>query len=131
MVGLYQFGVLKGVPEPPIPGLDADRVDASGEAYALLHTPDSALGLTSAGITLTLAGMGDADRWRDRPWIPLALTAKAAADAAGSLLLFAEQVTKHRRICSWCTLAAAANLVALPATLPEGKAAWKAMRTAR
>ncbi len=49
MVGLYQFGLIRSVPEPPLPGVDADWVDASGEVYAVLHTPDAALGITSAG----------------------------------------------------------------------------------
>jgi hypothetical protein len=55
------------VPEPPLQGLDADRVDASdasGEAYALFHTPDGGLGIASAGMSLALAGMGGATRYR-------------------------------------------------------------------
>jgi hypothetical protein len=128
VVGLYQFGVLKSVPEPPLPGLDADRVDASGEAYALLHTPDSALGIASAGVSLVLAGMGGARRHRDQPWIPLALLAKSAADAAGGLLLTAEQLTKHRRLCSWCTATAALLVATVPVALPEARAAWRTLR---
>lgn len=41
LVGLYQFGLLRHLREPPLPGLDADAVDASGEAYQMLHTPDT------------------------------------------------------------------------------------------
>ena len=35
MVGLYQIGLLRHLPEPPLPGLDPDRVDASagGDAF--------------------------------------------------------------------------------------------------
>jgi hypothetical protein len=33
VVGSYQFGLLRRVPEPSLPGLGADAVDASGEAY--------------------------------------------------------------------------------------------------
>ncbi len=82
MVALYQFGILRRLPEPPLPGVDAERVDASGEAYALLRTPDAALGLTSAGITLALTGGADGDgtgttrgpcwRLRRRAWGVLA-----------------------------------------------------------
>ncbi len=43
-VAAYQFGLLGHLPEPPLPGLDSDTVDASGEAYQLLKTPDAALG---------------------------------------------------------------------------------------
>ena len=130
VVGLYQFGLLRSVPELPLPGLDADRVDASGEAYAFLHTPDSAVGIVSAGVSLVLAGMGGADRHRTQPWIPLALLAKSVADASGSVFLTAEQLTKHKKLCSWCTLSAAALVAAVPTALPEARAAWRAWRAA-
>jgi hypothetical protein len=74
-VGLYQFGVLRSVPEPSLPGLDADRVDASGGTY-----------------------------------------------------LFAEQVTRHKRICSWCTASAGLLLATVPTVRHEARAAWRALR---
>ncbi len=129
VVGLYQFGVLRSVPELPLPGLDAGRVDASGEAYAVLHTPDAALGIASAGVSLVLAGMGGPTRHRDQPWIPLVLLAKSLADAAGALYLIAEQLTKHKRICSWCTASAGLLLATVPTVLPEARAAWRALRS--
>ncbi len=128
VVGLYQFGVLRSVPELPLPGLDADRVDASGEAYSMLRTPDATLGITSAGVSLVLAGMGSAKRHEEQPWIPLVLLAKSLVDAAGGLYLFAEQVTKHRRVCSWCTVSAGLLLATVPAVLPEARGAWRAWR---
>lgn len=128
VVGLYQFGLLRRVPELSLPFLDADAVDASGEAYQELRTPDAALGLLSAGVTLVLAGMGDRDRARTMPWVPLALAAKTAADAGGGIYLFAEQVTKHRKVCSWCTVAAVAQVATLPLALPEARAALRRLR---
>ena len=128
VVGLYQFGVLRSVPEPSLPGLGADRVDAAGEAYTLLRTPDSALGIASAGVSLVLAGMGGAKRHEEQPWIPLLLLGKSLFDAAGGVYLFAEQVTKHKRICSWCTVSSALLVATVPAVLPEARAAWTAWR---
>lgn len=128
VVGLYQFGLLRRVPELSLPFLDADAVDASGEAYQELRTPDAALGLLSAGVTLVLAGMGDRDRARTMPWVPLALAAKTAADAGGGVFLFAEQLTKHRKVCSWCTVAAVAQVATLPLALPEARAALRRLR---
>jgi uncharacterized membrane protein len=128
VVGLYQFGLLRSVPEPALPGLDADRVDASGEAYAVLNTPDAAVGITSAAISLVLAGMGSEKRHEEQPWIPLLLCGKSLLDAMGGLYLFAEQVTKHRRVCSWCTVSSAFLVATVPAVLPEAHAAWKAWR---
>ena len=129
VVGAYQFGLLKRVPEPSLPGLGADAVDASAEAYEMLRTPDSAIGLASAAVTLVLAGMGDRDRARDMPLVPLALAAKAALDAAGGAYLFAEQVTKHKKVCSWCTVAALAQIATVPLALPEARTAWRRLRS--
>jgi uncharacterized membrane protein len=128
VVALYQFGLLKSVPEPSLPGLGADAVDASGEAYVTLSTPDSAIGIASAGVSLVLAGMGGARRHEEQPWIPLALLAKSLLDAAGGLYLFAEQVTRHKKVCSWCTVSAGLLVATVPVVLPEARAAWRAFR---
>lgn len=128
VVAAYQFGVLRSVPEPRLPGLSADQVDASGEAYWVLGTPDSALGIASAGVSSVLAGIGGASRHKEQPWIPLAVLAKSLVDAAGGVYLFAEQVTKHRKVCSWCTASAALLLATVPAVLPEARAARQSWR---
>lgn len=128
VVGLYQFGLLRHVPEPDVPGLGADQVDAAGEAYRMLHTPDSPIGMASAAASLVLIGMGDRRRHREQPWIPLLLLAKSLADAAGGSYLFAEQITKHKKICSWCTMSSALLVATVPAVVPEARAAWKAWR---
>ncbi len=128
VVAAYQNGLIRHLPEPPLSFLDADTVDASGEAYQQLKTPDAALGLASSAVTLILAGMGDRRRSSQRPWVVLALAAKVTLDAAGGVYLFAEQASKHRRFCSWCLMAAASYLAMVPQVLPE---AGEAMRTLR
>jgi uncharacterized membrane protein len=124
----YQAGLVRHLPEPPLRWLDADAVDASPEAYWPGSTPDAALGLLQAAATIALAGAGPHDRARTSPWIPLLLAAKTAGDAAGAALLTAEQLTRHRRICSYCTVAAAATAATLPLALPEARAAWRELR---
>lgn len=125
-VAAYQFGLIRHLPEPPLRLLDADRVDASGEAYQQLHTPDAALGLASAAVTLVLAGMGGPDRHRTRRWIPVALAVKAAGDALGGAYLTVEQASKHRRFCGYCLISAAANVAAASQTIAEARAALRA-----
>ncbi len=131
VVAAYQLGLLRRPPEPGLPGLDAARVDASGEAYALARTPDAALGLVSHAATLVLAGMGDRHRSTRHPLLPLLLAAKVVVDAAGSGLLTVEQATKHRRFCGWCLLAAATTVAAVPSAVPEASAAWRHLRNGR
>ncbi|MGQ0743775.1 MAG: vitamin K epoxide reductase family protein [Acidimicrobiales bacterium] len=124
VVAAYQMGLTRRPPEPDVALFDAERVDASGEAYELAKMPDAALGLASYSVTLMLAGMGAGNRARERPWIPLALAAKVAVDAASGLFLTAEQATRHGRFCSWCTLATATSLAAVPVVIPEARRAW-------
>ncbi len=67
VVAAYQFGLLRRIPEPPLPFVDAERVDASGKAYQFLKTPDAALGLASEAVTLALIGMGTGRRAGSTP----------------------------------------------------------------
>lgn len=125
VVTAYQMGLLRHLPEPPLGVFDADRVDASGEAYQYLKTPDGALGLASYATTLVLAGMGSGRRAEERPWIPLALAAKVTLDVVSALFLTVEQGTKHRRFCSWCLLAAGFSVAMVPQVIPEARLSWR------
>lgn len=96
VVALYQFGLLRHLPDPPGSVFASDRVDASGEAYAVGRTPDAALALISYGVTLMLIGMGDEDRAHPQPWILVVQVLKVAADVTSAAVLTVEQVSKHR-----------------------------------
>ncbi len=52
VVGLYQFGLIRSVPEPPLPGVDADRVIGLGEHGSV---PGRAPG-DSSSVTAWLTG---------------------------------------------------------------------------
>jgi uncharacterized membrane protein len=124
VVEAYQTGLLRSVPEPPLRFLGADKVDASGEAYHSFGTPDAGLGIVSYGITMSLVAAGAADRVQRRPWLPLLAAAKVVSDAVNGGYLFVEQVSKHRAICGWCAVAAAASVATVPLVLPEARHAW-------
>jgi hypothetical protein len=124
VVGLYQFGLLRSVPEPSLAGLGTDAVDA----YQLSHTPDSTLGIISGGVTLALAGMGGGERARQQPLIPLAMFAKTLLDATSGAYLTAEQLTKHKKVCSFCAVSALALVASVPAAWPEARDALRALR---
>jgi len=127
LISLYQMGVIRRLPEPPIPFLDANRVDASGEAYRLSNVPDAALGLASSAVTLVLAAMGGRDRPAKQPWLPIALAAKVGMDAGWAALLSVEQVARHRRLCSYCVVAAGASFAMVPLVVPEARAAVRSL----
>lgn len=124
-ISLYQMGLIDHLPEPPLPGLDADQVDAAPDAYRKLNTPDSVLALHSYASTLALAAMGGSDRARKAPWIPLALAAKAVMDAVQAGRLTKKQLSENKGVCSYCLLAAAASFAVVPVVMPEAREAWR------
>lgn len=128
LISAYQVGLIRHLPEPPLPGLDADKVDASDEAYSYLSTPDGLLGLSSYALTATLAAMGGKDRAQRTPWVPLALAGKVGLDAVVAAKLTYDQWAKHRAFCSWCLVAAAATFAMLPLVSSEARSAWRTLR---
>ena len=50
MIALYQLGLLRCLPEPPLSGLDPEKMNRSAEAY---YTPDAVLG--SGGVAAIVA----------------------------------------------------------------------------
>jgi uncharacterized membrane protein len=125
LITLYQVGILKHLPEPPLPRLDADKVDASAEAYAMFELPDGILGLCSYTATMALAAMGGQDRAKEEPWLPLALAAKVTFDLLQAGRLTLNQANKQRAFCTWCLLAATSTFLTVPLVIPEAYAALR------
>ena len=129
LISLYQIGIIRHLPELPMKGLDADKVDASEEAYRHLDMGDAFIGMASYAVTAGLAAMGGKERARTDPWIPLALAAKAGADAAQAARLTYDQFARHRAGCMWCLIAAAATMTTALLAVPEAKSAYRAARS--
>lgn len=127
VVAAFQIGLTRRVPEPPLPYLDADKVDGSAQAYAKLSTGDAFIGFVSYGLTMLLAAVGGERRHETHPYVPIAMAAKATVDAVEAARLTVDQWTKHRAFCSWCLTAAAATFAVVPAVLPELRAAIRTL----
>ena len=126
LVTLYQTGILKHLPDPPVPGpgpggrlFDSDRVDASDYAYERGRGPDGALMLTSLAISAYLASAGGRDRAEDAPLLPIAAAAKAAYDAALAAQLAREEWAENRALCAYCQAATVFSLAAAALSVPE------------
>lgn len=129
LITLYQVGLIKHLPEPPLPMMNADKVDASAEAYEKFSTPDAILGLGSYTATMALAAMGGADRVETMPLVPIALAGKVAFDVINAAKLSLDQWTKHRAFCFWCLVAATATFAMAPLVVPEARAAIRKLKT--
>ena len=119
LIALYQTGIIRRLPDLPLPLMDAEKVDASEEAYENLSMPDAFIGLGSYAVTMGLAAMGGKNRATEQPLIPLALAAKASADALQAAKLTYDQWAKHKAFCIWCLLAAGATFATVPLVLGE------------
>ncbi len=129
LISWYQLGILKHLPEPPLPGLDADKVDAAPEAYERLSAPDATLGVGSYAATLLLAAMGAQDRSYRQPWLPLALAGKLAFDLGQAARILWVQWTRYRAFCFYCLLTAAATIASAPLAWGETRAALRRLKS--
>ncbi len=119
VIAAYQTGLIRHLPEPPLPMFNADKIDASAEAYERFSVPDAILGLGSYAATMGLAAMGGRDRAREMPLIPLALAAKVGFDVANAAKLSVDQWKRHHAFCFWCLLAAGATFAMMPLVVRE------------
>lgn len=122
-IALYQVGLLKRLPDPPLPGFDAGRINGSEEAYSHFETPDALLGLASYAVTACLAAMGKEYRWKTARALPLAMGAKMSADTALAGAMSVQQWTKFRKFSAWSLLVSAATFLSFGLAWPEIKRA--------
>lgn len=123
-VTLLQTGVVKHLPDPPLPDFDSDKVNSSDTAYAL-GVPDGALSLASLAANIPLAAFGGENRAETMPAVPLAAAAKAAVEAAVAGWYFYQMPAKEGKWCAYCIVGAAANFGIAALSLAEAKKAWQ------
>ena len=123
-VSLFQTGIIKHLPDPPIDGFDSDKVNSSDTAYAL-GVPDGAVSLASLAANIPLAAFGGENRAEKQPLIPLAFAAKTTVEAAVAGWYFYQMPTKEKAWCGYCIVGALANFGIAALALTEAKRAWK------
>jgi len=119
IVGLYQTGILKRLPDIPVRPFDATKVDKAPYAYKRLQTPDALLMVASYAMTAILAGAGGKSRAKDNPALPIALAAKTLYDVVTALKLGQEEWGETRALCGYCQAATVASLVSAGIAMPE------------
>ena len=126
-VSLLQTGVVRHLPDPPLPGFDSDKVNLSKAAFPL-GIPDGTLGLLSFALNLPLAAYGPTDRAGRMAWLPLLGTTKALVDSIVSAWYFYQMPAREKAWCGYCVASALANWAILALALAEG---WRALDTLR
>lgn len=123
-VTLLQTGIVKHLPDPPIPDFDSDKVNSSDTAYAL-GVPDGALSLASLAANIPLAAFGGEDRAEKIPLVPIAAAAKSTVEAAVAGWYFYQMPAKEGKWCGYCIVGALANIGIAALSIAEAKKAWK------
>ena len=129
VVGAYQTGILRHLPDPPVGPFDSDRVDASQYAYRRASSPDGLVMVLTYAVTAWRAGAGGQDRARHRPVLPLLMTAEVATDVVTDLALAREEWRENEALCAWCQAATAVSVASLALALPEARRAWRQVRS--
>lgn len=119
IVTLYQTGIVKHLPDPPLGIFDSDAVDASTYAYKRGNAPDAPAMLVTYGLTAWLASAGGRDRARRHPWLPVALLAKTVVDSATALQLAREEWSTNEKLCAYCQAATVASIASAALAVPE------------
>jgi hypothetical protein len=128
VVGLYQMGVFRRLPDLPVGPFDATKVDASDYGYRRLQTPDGLLMVASYAATAILAGAGGRNRARDNPALPIALAAKTAYDVFVALKLAREEWQENQALCGYCQAATLASLASAGLAVPEAARAIRGLQ---
>lgn len=119
IVSLYQTGIIKKLPDPPVPIFDSTKVNASDYAYKRAQTPDALMMIVTYGITAWLAGAGGKDRARTTPWLPVAMGAKILADIGTNLQLAREEWAENKALCAYCQSATVVSIASAALAIPE------------
>jgi hypothetical protein len=116
VVALWQLGIIRKLPEPPLKSFDAAKVNGAPQAYDKFAMPDAILGIGSLAATMALAGMGGPRRAR---LLTLAMAGKVVLDTlvAGKLTL--DQARKYHAFCAYCLLSASATAAMVPFAVAE------------
>jgi len=127
-VSLFQTGVVKHLPDPPLESFDSDKVNSSDTAY-MLGVPDGTLSLASLAVNIPLAALGGANRAVEQPVVPLLIAGKAAIEAVVAGWYFYQMPAKEKAWCGYCITGALANIGIAALTLPEAKKALAHLRS--
>lgn len=125
IVTLYQTGIIRRLPDPPVDVFDSTRVNASNYAYKRLQTPDATLMIVTYGITAALAAAGGKNRAEEQPLLAVATAAKMAMDVGTNLKLAQEEWAENKALCAYCQTATLLSLASLVLALPEATRALR------
>jgi len=118
MVSLFQTGVIKHLPDPPIDSFDSDKVNSSDSAY-MLGVPDGTLSLASLALNIPIAAFSGNDRAEKQPLVPVFAAGKSLVEAAVASWYFYQMAAVEKKWCGYCIVGALTNFGIAAFSIPE------------
>lgn len=109
IISLYQTGVIKKLPDIPLPIFDSNKVNAANNAY-ILGVPDGPISATVYGLAMVLAAAGGSESTGRKPAFDVLLGAAIAGNAAGAVYYMYDMIFKQKKICLYCVTGALINI---------------------
>ena len=113
LVGMYQYGAIRRLPDVPVPGFDADAVMTAPSAYPF-GIPDAAVALVGLGGIIALATAGGSERTGRPRALDTALGVAVLGGTAASVYFVDDMVRRRKRLCAYCLGAAVGFFAMLP-----------------
>jgi uncharacterized membrane protein len=107
-IALYQTGVIKKLPDIPLPIFDSNKVNGSKDSYQM-GTPDATIATLNHAINIVLSAAGGNEAASRKPGFDVALGAVVLGNAAGAVRFMMNMITKQKKICIYCTTGAIIN----------------------
>lgn len=116
---LYQMGLIRHLPDPPLRRVDSDQVNDSDTAYQY-GMPDGTLILAGHATNAVMAAFGGVRRAEEQPWALIAASGKAGLEAAvATKYLFYQMPIVEKKWCGYCIVDALMHFGTFALTLPE------------
>ena len=109
IISLYQTGVIRKLPDIPLPVFDSNKVNASKEAYQF-GVPDGPVSAVIYSLIMVFAAAGGSEKVARKPVFDLLLGGAVAANLSGALYYLYDMAFRQKKICLYCVTGAAINI---------------------
>ena len=109
VISLYQTGVIKKLPDLPLPVFDSNKVNASKEAYQF-GVPDGPVSAAVYSMIMVLAAAGGSEKAARKPVFDVLMGGAVAANLSGALYYLWDMAFRQKKICLYCMTGAAINI---------------------
>lgn len=123
-IAMFQAGLLRRLPDPPLRAFQSTKVNSSDTSYTW-GFPDGAGLVATFALNVPIAAFGGAARAGALPALPLLQAAKSGVEAVASAWFFYQMPAKEKAWCWMCIIAALLKWTIAALAMPE---AWRALR---